>query len=42
MKQFHNDFDQNTVEAMMERYRAELLRYQRATPPGRPTLFAAR
>lgn len=23
---------------MMERYRAELLRYQRATPPGKPTL----
>ena len=38
MKQFQNDFDQNTLEAMMERYRAELLRYQRATPPGKPTL----
>ena len=33
-----NEFDQSTLEAMMERYRAELLRYQRATPPGRPTL----
>ena len=33
-----NEFDQSTMEAMMERYRAELLRYQRATPPGRPTL----
>ncbi len=38
MKQFQNDFDQNTLETMMERYRAELLRYQRATPPGKPTL----
>jgi len=36
--QSQNDFDQNTLEAMMERYRAELLRYQRATPPGKPTL----
>lgn len=33
-----NEFDQSTLEAMMERYRAELLRYQRATPPGKPTL----
>ena len=33
-----NEFDQSTLEAMMDRYRAELLRYQRATPPGRPTL----
>jgi len=38
MKQFQNDFDQNTLETMMDRYRAELLRYQRATPPGKPTL----
>ena len=33
-----NDFDHASLEAMMERYRAELLRYQRATPPGKPTL----
>ena len=33
-----NDFDHTSLEAMMERYRAELLRYQRATPPGKPTL----
>ena len=38
MNQLQNDFDHNTLEAMMERYRAELLRYQRATPPGKPTL----
>ena len=38
MKQFQNDFDNSTLEAMMDRYRAELLRYQRATPPGKPTL----
>ncbi len=33
-----NEFDHASLEAMMERYRAELLRYQRATPPGKPTL----
>ncbi|MFV0497095.1 MAG: catalase [Candidatus Fimivivens sp.] len=33
-----NDFDHASLEAMMERYRTELLRYQRATPPGKPTL----
>ncbi|MEG2174274.1 MAG: catalase [Oscillospiraceae bacterium] len=32
-------FNDTSVEAMMERYRAELLRYQRATPPGEATLF---
>lgn len=33
-----NQFDHTTLEMMMERYRAELLRYQRATAPGKPTL----
>lgn len=37
-RQYKNEFDHATLEAMMERYRAELLRYQRATPPGKPTL----
>lgn len=37
-RQTANDFDHASLEAMMERYRAELLRYQRATPPGKPTL----
>lgn len=37
-RQSTNEFDHATLEAMMERYRAELLRYQRATPPGKPTL----
>ena len=31
-------FDHATMEQLMARYRAELLSYQRATPPGRPTL----
>ncbi|MEG1849766.1 MAG: hypothetical protein RR197_04335, partial [Oscillospiraceae bacterium] len=33
-----NAFDAPSVEALMEHYRTELLRYQRATPPGRSTL----
>lgn len=35
---FGNETDRATIEMMMRHYRDELLRYQRATAPGKPTL----